>query len=107
MYKIAVMGDRDSVYGFAALGLDVFPLEEPSEAIKTLRLLAENNFGIIYITEALGAKMETEIATYRFQKLPAIILIPGVSGNTGKGILNVKKSVEQAVGADILFNNEN
>ena len=24
MYKVAVLGDRDSIYGFAALGLDVF-----------------------------------------------------------------------------------
>ena len=24
MYKIAVLGDRDSIYGFAALGLEVF-----------------------------------------------------------------------------------
>ena len=24
MYKIGVIGDRDSVYGFGALGLDVF-----------------------------------------------------------------------------------
>lgn len=37
---------------------------------------------------------------------PAIILIPGVSGNTGKGIESVKKSVEQAVGSDILFSNQ-
>ena len=37
--------------------------------------------------------------------LPSIILIPGISGNTGAGIENVKKSVEQAVGSDILFSN--
>jgi V/A-type H+-transporting ATPase subunit F len=34
---------------------------------------------------------------------PAIILIPGVSGNTGEGVKGVKGSVEQAVGSDILF----
>ena len=35
---------------------------------------------------------------------PAIILIPGVKGNTGEGLRGVHKSVEQAVGSDILFN---
>ena len=25
MYKIAVMGDKDSIYGFASIGLDIFP----------------------------------------------------------------------------------
>ena len=32
MYKIAVIGDYDSIYGFAALGLDTFPVKEAEEA---------------------------------------------------------------------------
>ena len=28
MYKIAVLGDRDSIYGFAALGLEIFPVQD-------------------------------------------------------------------------------
>ena len=58
------------------------------------------------ITEALAAQIEPEINRYREAGLPAIILIPGISGNTGKGILAVKKSVEQAVGSDIIFNGQ-
>lgn len=104
MYKVAVMGDRDSIYGFAALGLDTFPVTEPAEAAKLLRRIAENEYAVIYITEALSEVLETEIDNYREQRLPAIIPIPGVSGNTGIGIRNVKKFVEQAVGSDIIFN---
>ena len=74
MYKIAVLGDYNSIYGFAALGLDTFPVEDPAEGKETL--------------------------------MPAIIQIPGIAGNTGAGIENVKKSVETAVGSDILFSNE-
>ena len=40
MYKIAVLGDRDSIYGFAALGLDTYPVYDPTEAVRTLRRLA-------------------------------------------------------------------
>lgn len=29
MYKIAVIGDYDSIYGFATLGLGIFPCEGP------------------------------------------------------------------------------
>ncbi len=29
--------------------------------------------------------------------------IPGIAGNTGAGVAGVKKSVEQAVGSDIIF----
>ena len=99
----AVMGDRDSIYGFAALGLDTFPVTDPVEAAKQLRRLAEGDYAVVYVTEALAAQLETEIDRYRAQRLPAIIPIPGVSGNTGMGIRNVKKSVEQAVGSDIIF----
>ena len=105
MYKIAVIGDYDSIYGFAALGLDTFPVTTHEEAGERLHVLAEKGYGIIYITEALAAEIKHEIARYQDQLLPAIIQIPGISGNTGDGVRGVKKSVEQAVGSDILFSN--
>ena len=104
MYRTAVIGDRDSIYGFAALGLDTFPVT-PAEAGERLHQLVADGYGIIYITEALAADLKQETARYEGQILPAIIEIPGVSGNTGSGVRGVKKSVEQAVGSDILFSN--
>lgn len=103
MYKIAVLGDYDSIYGFAALGLDIFHVESPEEAKKTLIQLAEEKTGIIYVTEAWAAVLKHEIDRYKDAVIPTVIQIPGVSGNTGQGIEGVKKSVEQAVGSDILF----
>ena len=105
MYKVAVLGDRDSIYGFAALGLETYPVEDHEDAAKKLKTLAEGQYAVIYITEALQAELETEIDQYVSNYLPAIIPIPGVSGNTGRGMRNVKKSVERAVGSDIIFNN--
>ncbi|MCI8416221.1 MAG: V-type ATP synthase subunit F [Lachnospiraceae bacterium] len=105
MYKMAVVGDYDSIYGFATLGLDTFSVTDPAEATKELHRLASNEYAVIYITENLAAQMEHEIEKFKEQRLPAIILIPGVYGNTGKGVEGVKKSVEQAVGSDILFSN--
>ena len=103
MYKIAVMGDYDSTYGFATLGLSICPVKTRDEAREKLRQLADGQYGIIYITEAVAAELEEEIEEYREKTLPAIIRIPGVSGNTGAGVEGVKKTVEQAVGSDILF----
>ena len=51
MYKIAVMGDVDSVLGFKALGLDVYPVAGPEEGHETLHRLARENYAIIYMTE--------------------------------------------------------
>lgn len=105
MYKIAVMGDRDSIYGFASVGLDIYPLDEDVGAGRQLKTLVENDYAIIYMTEALYEQLGKEIAALSESALPAIIPIPGVSGNTGVGITQVKKSVEKAVGSDIIFGN--
>ncbi len=104
MYKVAVLGDRDSIYGFAALGLETRPVTDREEAARELKKLVEGQYAVIYVTEALQAELETEIDRYISDYLPAIIPIPGVSGNTGSGMRNVKKSVERAVGSDIIFN---
>ena len=102
MYKVAVMGDRDSITGLSSLGLEIFPVEEAGEAERQLRRLAGSGYAVIYVTEALAAKIPEEIARYRFERIPAVILIPGISGNTGAGLANVRVSVEKAVGMDIL-----
>ena len=102
MYKIAVLGDRESVLGFKALGLDVYPAETVDEARETLHRLAKSECAVVYLTEQFGAQMEAEIARYKDQLTPAIILIPGKEGSLGIGMANVKNAVERAVGADIL-----
>ena len=106
MYKIGVIGDRDSVLGFKAVGISVFPVISSDEAIKLLHELEKNDYAVIYITEQIASKMMDEIDSYKDKKLPAIILIPGNQGSLGIGIQGVKKSVERAVGADILFNDK-
>lgn len=103
MSKIAVMGDYDSVYGFGALGLDIYRVTDAEEGAALLKKLAEGEYGVVYMTEQLGELLKKERAKYEDRITPAIILIPGVSGNTGEGVQRVKGTVEQAVGSDILF----
>jgi len=107
MYKIAVLGDRDSIYGFAALGLEIFPVSDREEAVKIFKSLTQGAYAVIYITEAIHQLLSEEIEKLSNSQIPAVIPIPGVSGNTGAGIRNVKKMVEQAVGSDIIFGGDN
>lgn len=107
MYKAAALGEYDSIYGFATIGLETFPVNDPEEAGKTLDHLAEAEYAVVYITESTAAGIRSTIDKYKESVLPAVILIPGVSGNTGAGIEGVKKSVEQAIGSDILFGGTN
>ncbi len=102
MFKIAAMGDKDSVFGYASIGVEAVAVSDAKSAVSKLRFLAENNYAVIFITESLAAAIQKEIDKYKDAVTPAIILIPGVSGNTGDGMKNLQKIVEQAVGSDIL-----
>lgn len=101
-YRIAVLGDKDSVLGFKALGLSTFPAESAEEAAAVLHRIAREDYAVIYVTETLAVELEHEIARYKDDLTPAIILIPGKEGSLGIGMNNIKKAVERAVGADIL-----
>ena len=101
-YKIAVLGDKDSVLGFKALGLSVYPAGSAEEARAIVHRLAKENCAVIYVTEQFAVQLETDIAKYKDALTPAIILIPGKEGSMGVGMSNIRKAVERAVGADIL-----
>ncbi|MBO5842482.1 MAG: V-type ATP synthase subunit F [Clostridia bacterium] len=104
MYKIGMIGERDSVIGFMALGFAVHEAEDVDGARALLHTLAKNSeYAIIYIVENYAIALAEDIAKYKDAPTPAIICIPGKSGTTGYGLAQVKKAVERAVGADILF----
>ena len=102
MYNIAVLGDFESVMGFKALGLSVFPVETEEEARKALHRLAKDNYAVIYLTEQMAVALEHDIARYKDAVTPAIIMIPGRDGSLGIGMQQVSRAVERAIGADIL-----
>ena len=105
MLKIAVIGGRETVMGFKALGLDVFPVETDAQAKDTLRKLtrdSEDTYAIIYIEETLAENLEREIDKFKDQPTPAIILIPGREGSLGLAQRALRAAVERAVGSDIL-----
>ena len=56
MYKIAVTGAYDSIFGFAALGLDTFPVSGAEEGKNVLKKLVSEGYGVIYKTEAFAAE---------------------------------------------------
>lgn len=103
MHRIGVIGDQDSILGFKAIGMSVFPVEDSSQAEMILERLARENYAVVYITEQIAKDMEQAIDRYKDSMTPAVILIPSNQGSLGIGMRNLKKSVERVIGADILF----
>ena len=103
MNKIGIIGDADSVLGLKVFGLDAFACITKDEAAETLHRIVREDYGIIYITEKFYQEIEKDIAKYLDLRTPAIVPVPGIDGSYGVGLASVKKAVEKAVGADILF----
>ena len=104
MSKIGIIGDRDAVLGFMALGFSVHEISSAEEGAKLLHsLVRSGEYGIIFITENYAKALEDETSKYKDLPLPAIVSIPGREGSTGYGMNHIKEAVERAVGADILF----
>ncbi len=103
-YKIAVIGDRESVMGFRALGLDVFPAEEENaKAVFRQVVQAENPaYAILYITEELTIPLRSEIDALKDELTPAIIPVPSRNGTLNLGMAALNSAVERAVGSKIL-----
>lgn len=101
-HKIAVVGDKDSILPFKLLGFSVYPVNNGKSARSTIDQLAEEETGIIYLTEALAQEIPDTVRRYDDQLIPAIILIPNHSGSLGIGLARVQENVEKAVGQNIL-----
>ena len=100
--KIGVVGDKDSVLAFKALGIDVFPVTSNDDARKTIDKLAMNDYAVIFVTEQVAVGITETIERYTRQMLPAIILIPSNQGTLNIGMKRISDNVEKAVGVNIL-----
>lgn len=103
---IAVVGDSESIKGFAAVGLDIYPCDDLPDVTKLIKNLADSDrYAVIYLTEEIYNSAEKERARCAERLTPALIPIPGVKGNMQTGRQRLSSFVEKAVGSDIIFNN--
>ncbi len=102
MFKIAVVGDKDSVLAFKALGVDVFTVYDGDEARKTVDTIARDRYGIIFITEQIASMIPETIGRYDKEIVPTVILIPSNQGTLNIGMDRINENVEKAIGSNIL-----
>ncbi len=107
MYKIAVVGDKESILGFSAIGMDMYPAYEESDLKAIIPKLIEENYAIIYITENVSIKSEKYLQKLSKNKIPAIVTIPSNTGSLKYGEKRMKDLVQKAVGIEINFKESN
>ena len=102
MPEIAMIGDNDSILGFKALGVAIFPVETKDESAEALRKVIEQEYKVAFITEQIAPTPEELAKMIGERTFPVITVIPSNRGSTGLAIQRLRMLVRKAAGADIL-----
>ena len=84
--QIAVVGDRDSILAFRAVGIKTMAADTPKDTELLVNRLGREGYRIIFITEKAAAMIPEVLAKYKTTAYPAIIPIPDQFGSNGAGM---------------------
>ena len=111
-YKVAIIGPKDIISGFKALGVVPFNAHTGEEALVILKKIKkdidENKTDTdLYATVLIIENIMEEIPKDDKERLshgalPAILALPGLEGSQGAGVAKLKSLAERAIGSDIL-----
>ena len=102
--KIAVIGDKDSVLAFKAVGVEVFDATTAEQAQPLIKKLSQGDYAVIFIVGNLAEQIPDTLAKAKLKPFPAVVPIPTGANSSGFGMQGIKADVEKAIGVDILFN---
>ncbi len=105
--QMGVVGEKDAVLAFRALGMEVVDTTTPAQVAAGVHQLVQSGIRVIFITEAAAKMGKETMSRYRSDPNVTIIPIPGTTGTDGFAIKQVRENVEKAIGADILFQQNN
>ncbi len=104
--KIAVIGDKDSVLAFKAVGVEVFDATTAEQAALLVKKLSVERYAVVFIAESLAEQIPETLAKAKLQTYPAVVPVPTGVKPTGFGKQGIKSDVEKAIGVDVIFNKE-
>ena len=85
MSKIAIVGSREAVLCYLSVGFSVYFAE------------------IIFVSPEYADALSDKIASYAGRFSPAVSVLPGTAEGSGGATLVMRRAVERAVGADIVY----
>ena len=110
-HTIAIIGPKDIILGFKAIGVHTFFASNAEATLAQLQMLKMDKiegkelprYAIIFILESHAKNMPIDdYKKLTADPLPAIIALPGPEGSTGFGLERLGQIVEKAIGSNIL-----
>ena len=103
-YRVAAIGDRESVFPFFQVGIETFlPAAGGEVALcRQVACLARDGYALVFICEDCFTQAPRLLTDYDKEPRVALIPIPCLKGNTGVGKQRIQNMVEKALGKNIL-----
>lgn len=101
MPSAAIIGDKESLAGFTALGVDGYPAHTRAETETALEKAQRAGCALILLTEAAALHVRARIEALRQKEGPPVLILPGETGNTGQAEREIEAAIRQAAGAGL------
>lgn len=99
--KIAVVGERELILSFKALGIPIFPVVNLNEALEMVKKLVKENYSLILLTEEYASQMKELMGELRTKPGITVTPIPTARGSKGFALEELKAVLRKAIGVDI------
>ena len=104
--KVCAIGDFDTISMFQSLGIQVYPVEQISEARTIFEQVVKEGYHVIFLTEKMAEQMSDMLDRINLNWTPMVALVPDYHGSTGYAFERVRETVKKAIGADIFKETE-
>lgn len=101
MYKIAFLGDEQLLSFYRPAGFTLFSPRDAREVRGLLQRLQQENYTIVFVTEAVYQMAEKVIQSLDHDFLPAVSILPGYGEHGQLGLARMNGLIENAVGAKL------
>ncbi len=98
--KVAIIGEKDFIWGFRGMGFSIFPVSDPTQAARALDEIGKGGYLLVYIIETFAGPLLEKIDEVSRIAKADITIIPGVQKKQ-LGLQKLRKIAIRAVGADI------
>lgn len=102
-YKIAIIGSKTIIQSFKLFGIETLPINSMEEGKEAIKKISQENFAIVFVTEDWMERLDEDLTELKQKTIPAVIPLPTHLSKSDYGIRELKKTVERAVGSDVLF----
>ncbi len=98
-YRVAVITDPETATGFRLAGADVFEVDDPRGAVEALRRVADQDYGLVAVNEALLLGVEEAVArVLRGRDLPVLVPFPAPKAKLESGEDYIARLVKEHIG---------